>query len=84
MKLLAFDLYLLVTQSDPFGLTGFQTDDTFNVGTDKFLAAEDKALTEAGIKAQPQKILDKGTEDFNGLRITVYEEGYGVFIMQKG
>lgn len=81
MKPLAFDPCLLVTQLDPFRLTGFQTDDTLNVGTNKFLAAKDKALTEVGIKTRPQKILDKGTEDFNGLRIMVHEKGYDVSTM---
>ena len=84
MRPSAFDPCLLITDSEPFGLTGLQTDDTLNIGTTDFLEAEDKALVKAGIKARPQKILDEGTEDFNGSRIIVHKEGYGITTIQKG
>ena len=83
MKPSAFDPCLLISDSGPFGITGLQTDDTLNIGTTDFLDLEDKALTEAGIKARPQKILKDGsTEDFNGSRIIIRE--HEVSAIQKG
>ena len=53
IKPLAFNPCLLISDSKPFGITGLQTDDTLNIGTMDFLVLENKALTEAGIKARP-------------------------------
>ncbi|KAI1387098.1 uncharacterized protein F4822DRAFT_443927 [Hypoxylon trugodes] len=82
----AFDPCLLIAKADePFGVTGLQTDDTLNIGTLEFLKKENEALVEVGIKAKPQKILENGmTEDFNGSRMRIHEEGYGLSTTQKG
>ncbi|KAI1390446.1 uncharacterized protein F4822DRAFT_426293 [Hypoxylon trugodes] len=75
---------LVVQGYGPFGITGLQTDNTLNIGITEFLVAEDAAFAKAEIKICPQKVIDLGSKDFNGLCITIHDKDFGVSTTQKG
>ena len=53
IKLSLFNLYFLISDTELFGITGLQINNTLNVGTMEFLAAKNKAFVKAGIKIRP-------------------------------
>ena len=65
-----------------FGITGAQTDDTLNVGTEAFMNKEEAKITEAKFKAKSRTILETGTSgDLNGCRMTI--EAESIMVVQK-
>lgn len=86
MEMSTFDPCLLTTtgSADDFGIVGMQTDDTLIVGTESFLALEERQLNIAGFRAKPKTLLEPGVGlDFNGARLSFCKENI-LELKQKG
>ena len=84
MEMSSYDACLLITKNGSvnFGITGLQTDDTLNVGTEAFMKKEETEIMEAKFKAKTRTILETGASgDFNGCRMTI--EAESIMVVQK-
>ncbi len=75
--MLPYDACLLITkdEGENFGITGLQTNDTLNVGTETFMKKKEKEILEAKFKAKTQRMLETGVSgDFNACRMTIEAE----------
>lgn len=77
-----YDTYLLITKDRDiyFGITWFQTNNTFNVGTKAFINKKEVKIVEVKFKAKSQTILEIDVSgDFNGYQIRI--EAKSIIVM---
>ena len=83
MSVSTFDPCLLITDGNPFGIVGMQTDDTLMVGTQAFLDLEEKKIQEVGFRTKPRTTLSPEQPlEFNGCKVTM--ENHLLGLWQKG
>ena len=63
--MLSYNACLLITKdkSVNFGITGLQTDDTLNIGTEAFMKKEETEIIKTKFKAKTQTILKTDVSD---------------------
>ncbi len=84
MEISLYDTYLPITKDggENFGIAEFQTDNTFNVGTETFMKKEEKEILEAKFKVKTQTILETSVSgNFNGYCMKIEVES--IVVVQK-
>ena len=69
-----YDICLLIIKdsNENFGITRLQTDNTLNIGTERFIKNKETEIMKAKFKAKTRTILKTGTSrDFNGYQMTI-------------
>ena len=83
-KLLPYDACLFITKDGDknFGIAGFKTDDTFNVGMEAFIKKDETEIMETKFKVKTRTILEtNASRDFNGYYMTIKAES--IMVVQK-
>lgn len=84
MEILFNDACLLINKADDenFDITELQTDNTFNIGIERFINKKEAEITKAKFKAKSQTILKiSALRDFNDYHMTIKAES--IIIVQK-
>lgn len=84
MEVSSYNAYLFITKNSEkiFGITRFQTNDTFNIRTETFMNKKETEITDAKFQAKSQTILETGlSEAFNNCRMTI--EAKSIMVIWK-